>query len=360
MDFRYKHFLWLFYFTAAILIACKEKENMPSPPPANRSDGPGKSLVDGYIVENETLEAIVYATGSLLPNESVSISPERPGKLQKILFHESAYVQKGQLLAKIDDEELVAQLEKLHLQKTMAAKEEKRGKELLAISAISQEQYDQWLHTLEQIQADIHLLKVQIEKTNIRAPFSGLLGLRNISLGAYVNPSQSLVELRQLNPLKLEFDVPEKFMQEIRVGQQVTFEVVGFKTPFTAEIYALSPEISPTTRSFKVRARCPNPNRTLKPGNFAKIEVVTGINKHATMVPTDAIIPVIDGQEVFVIQQGRAETRAVITGNRKGIMIEIVEGLEAGDTVIISGLLSISNGAPVGVSRVVDYKKALH
>ena len=136
-------------------------------------------------------------------------------------------------------------------------------------------------------------------------------------------------------------------------------EKYNHKMAFTAEIYALSPEISSTTRSFKVRARCTNPKGVLIPGNFAKIEVVTGINDQATMIPTDAVIPVIDGQEVFVLQSGRAESRPVVTGIRKGTMIEVMEGIAVGDTVIISGLLSISSGSAVEVSRLVDYTKEL-
>ena len=353
---QFSSFCWAFL----LILSCNLGEENQTGQNSVQASSPRTMMVDGYVVVAEKLEQIVNATGSLLPNESVAISPERPGKLKEILFTESSYVKKGNLLAKIDNEELIAQLQKLELQEQMAAKEDARGKELLDISAISQEQYDQLLHTLNQIKADINLLKVQIDKTNVRAPFSGLLGLRNVSLGAYITPAESLVELQQINPIKLEFDVPEKFMRDIQAGQEVSFSIVGFNEPFQARIYATAPEISRTTRSFKVRARCPNTKGVLKPGNFAKVEVVTGVNTEATLVPTDAVIPVIDGQQLYVINNGLAEARSVVTGERRGIMMEIVEGVQPGDTVIVSGLLSISDGAPVAASSLVDYSKSLN
>ncbi|MDH3649566.1 MAG: efflux RND transporter periplasmic adaptor subunit, partial [Saprospiraceae bacterium] len=146
----------------------------------------------------------------------------------------------------------------------------------------------------------------------------------------------------------------------LRTGQSVTFSIVGFEEPFKAVIYAMATEISPTTRSFKVLAKCSNPKGQLRPGNFAKVDVTTGVNENAILIPTDAVIPVIDGQQVFVVRDGKVATRKVITGDRQGTMIEIKEGVESGDTVIISGLLNLSESVPVQVSNVVDFDPLIH
>ena len=316
--------------------------------------------VEGFIARGERLERIINATGSLLANESVQISPERAGKLVHLAVREAAYVKKGTLLAKIDDQELQAQLKKLEVQERMAARDVERSKALRAIEAVPLEEVERLENTWEQIQADIALTKIQIDKSEIRAPFAGLLGLRNVSLGAYVAPNESIIELQQINPLKLEFDVPEKYMRDIATDQKVSFEIVGFEDPFVATIYAASIDVSPSTRSFKVRARCPNPGRKLKPGNFAKVEVITGVNAEAIMLPSDAVIPVIDGQKVMVAEEGKVAERMVETGSRRGIMIEIQSGVQEGDTVLVSGLLALSSGMEIEISDIVVYDAHLN
>jgi len=316
--------------------------------------------VDGFVAKGERLESVIGATGSLVANESVQITPERAGKLEEILFRESSYVRKGTILARMDDDELQAQLNKLRLQEQMALREETRGKQLLDIQGISKENYDRLVDELEQVRADIQLAEVQIAKTDIRAPFTGLLGLRAVSIGAYVSPSTPIVDLQQTNPIKLEFDVPERYMRDLEIGQSVIFSVVGFGEPFEAKIYATATEISPTTRSFKVLARCQNPNSILKPGNFAKVDVTTGVNENAVLIPTDAVIPVIEGQQVFLVKDGKSVSSMVNTGERRGSMIEIIEGVMPGDTIIISGLLSLSEAMPVNISSIVDFDPEIH
>ncbi|MCB0687963.1 MAG: efflux RND transporter periplasmic adaptor subunit [Saprospiraceae bacterium] len=350
----------LFAIIVILGLGCSTKDKpdeTASSPPAPVSKG---ITVDVFVAVESKLENIINATGSLLSNELVQIAPDRSGKLIQLNFNESSYVKEGSLLAKIDDEELKAQLAKQKVQETMAIREEERAQELRKIDAIPQDEFERLQNAREQIQADIKITQVQIAKTGVRAPFSGIVGLRNLSLGAYVSPSQSIVELQQTNPLKLEFDIPEKFMQQIKVGQKVTFSIVGFEKPFDATIYATSTEITPSTRSFKVRARCANPAGTLKPGNFAKVEVITGVNEHAIMLPSDAVVPVIDGQKVFVIKEGKVDERNVATGDRKNTMIEIISGIQPGDTVIVSGLLSISQNMPVQAGQVIDYNTHLN
>ncbi len=350
----------LLLLSVPLLLRCSYLGKGEEVPRSVASSPPPVTQVDGFVTQEEILQNVVNATGSLLPNESVQIGPEQAGKLVAIYFKESSYVKEGALLAKIDDRELKAQLEKLRVQERMAVKEEERALALRKIEAIPQDELDRLTNTREQIQAEINVIEIQLDKTQIRAPFSGLVGLRQVSLGAYITPSESIAELKQIHPLKLEFDVPEKYMTDIHSGQKVTFSIVGFTEPFTATIYATSTDVTPSTRSFKVRAQCPNPGGALKPGNFAKVDVITGINEHAIMVPSDAVIPVIDGQKVFLAKAGLVEEKMVETGTREGTMIEIRSGLTANDTVIVSGLLALSQGMPVGVENIVEYANYLN
>lgn len=347
--------LLILTFMVSAMISCQSSEEDKPATPVAPTPASRAMDVDVFVAREQHLESIINATGSLLPNESVQVVPERAGKLVSLHFQEASFVNEGDLLAKIDDLELNAQLNKLKVQESIAIREEERAAELRKIDAIPQDEFERLQNSREQIQAEIKLTEVQLEKTNVKAPFSGIVGLRNVSLGAYVGPSQSIVELQQTNPLKLEFDVPEKYMQLIKPRQKVSFEIVGFEQPFTATVYATSTDVTPSTRSFKVRARCPNPNGLLKPGNFAKVEVITGTNEHAIMLPSDAVVPVIDGQKIFLAKSGKVEERLVTTGIREGIMIEIVSGVNPNDTVIVSGLLSVAPGMPLRVANIVDY-----
>ncbi len=347
------------YLFLSLVSSCSSVSG-DEPKKANPTPPRMTMAVEGFVAQEQRLESIVNATGSLLPNELVQISPERAGKLIHLPLKESTFVKKGTMLAKIDDQELQAQLNKLNVQLRMAAKEAERGRDLRKIEAIPLEELERLENAQEQLEADISLTEVLLEKTNIRAPFSGLLGLRNVSLGAYVTPSESIVSLQQINPLKVEFDVPEKYMQQVNIGQKVTFEVVGFSEPFVASIYATSANVTPSTRTFKVLARCANPGGRLKPGNFAKVEVITGVNEHAIMLPSDAVIPVISGQKVFVAEGGKVSERLVETGMREGTMIEIISGVQVQDTVIVSGLLALSEGMNVTVSEIVSYSTHLN
>ncbi len=341
-------------------MACNGTETTQAAPANGAASARPAMAVEGFVAQAQRLESIVHATGTLLPNEVVEITPERAGQLESLHFEESSLVRKGALLAKIDDEELKAQLNKLQIQVRMAEREAERGRELRKIEAIPQDELERLENAVDQIEADIALTEVQIAKTSVYAPFSGIIGLRNVSLGAHVSPSQSIVQLQQINPLKVEFDVPERYLQDIAKGQKVTFDIVGFDDPFVATIYATAVNITPTTRTFKVRARCSNPNRLLKPGNFAKVEVVTGVDENAVMLPSDAVIPVIEGQKVFVATGGKVEERMVETGVREGIMIQILSGVQPLDTVIVSGLLAVSAGMPIQISQMVAYDKHLN
>lgn len=339
--------------------ACEKKAGQPSQAsaPGGGRSGPRATMVDGFVVDYQSLEQRINATGNVIAYESVAIRPERSGKLVSLNFRESTYVKAGSLLGQIDDSELVAEKNRLDVQLELAEKEVSRGKELLQIEGISKEEMDRLENRVKDLHAQQSILDIQIKKSKIFAPFSGVLGLRQVSQGAYITPNDVLIELQQINPIKLEFDVPERYLSQVNVGQDLEFTVVGVADTFLAKVYALGAEISPTTRTFKVRARSQNSKNLLKPGQFAKITLVTGIDNEAILVPTDAIVPVLDGQQVFVARNGRAAAIKVETNDRQAEEVQIIQGLQKGDTVLVSALLSLSDGAMIRVSNLVNQQK---
>lgn len=338
--------------------ACSSNEKTKEEPKAaEAAASPPKARalpVQGLIIESRTLEKSIGATGSLIAYEAVDIRPERTGKLMQLGFKESSFVKKGRLLAKIDDKELQAERKRLEVSLDLAEKEVVRGNELLKIQGVSAEEMDRLNNRVEAIKAEMAVLDVQIEKSSIVAPFSGLVGLRQKSLGAYVTPNDIIVDLKQVNPLKLEFEVPEKYISQVRTNQSLSFTVVGFDQAFNAKVYATDSEISPETRTFRVRATCANPGNRLKPGQFAKVNLVTDKNNEAIMVPTDAVIPVLDGKQVFVYKGGKAVATPIAVEDRRAQLVEVTNGVSLGDTIIVSALMSLTNGAAVKIQELVE------
>lgn len=342
-------------YLCLVFIACKSDPKVGASGPGGAPQGgPRVVSVDGFLAVPSRLERSVEATGNLIPNEAVAIRSERSGRLVQLQITESARVQSGQLLAKIDDSELRAQREKQLIRKAFLEKELERDKELVKIQALPQEQVDLKVNEIDQIAADIKLLDIQIRKSVIAAPFSGLVGLRQVSPGAYITPSDVLVEIQQIDPIKLEFDIPEKYISEVKIGQDVSFEVTGSNEQYSAKVYALSTEVASDTRTFKVRATTTNKDLKLKPGMFTRVRLITAISEQVVMVPTDAVVPTLEGQQVFVIMNGKAAARPVITGDRKEAYLEISSGLNVGDTVVVTGLMGISEGTAIKITRVTE------
>ncbi|MBU6167730.1 MAG: efflux RND transporter periplasmic adaptor subunit [Bacteroidetes bacterium] len=340
-----------------VFIAC-EKEAKPG-----MGGGPGKgkdmppSVVDYTIATGQELTRTILATGNLLANETVEIRPERAGRLEKIYFKEGGQVVKGALLAELDRDDLEAQLAKLKVNEQFAERELKRAKSLLDIEGITQEEYDRLSTNLNLVKADIRVTEVGIEKTKIFAPFTGKVGLRQLSEGAFVSNADRLVSLQQTNPIKLEFDVPEREARDLKTGQQITFTVEGLKQVFNATVYALSSVINQNTRTLTVRATCPNGNGLLQPGNFARVSLVTSKIQNSILVPTDAIIPVLEGQQLFLIKGGKVLPALVETGSRKNNNIAVTSGISIGDTILLSGLLAVKPGDMVIPGNFIDLVK---
>jgi membrane fusion protein (multidrug efflux system) len=340
-----------------VFSAC-ERESKPG-----MGGGPGKgrdlppSVVDYTIATAQELSRSIQATGNLLANETVEIRPERAGRLEKIYFKEGGQVTKGSLLAELDRDELEAQLAKLKVNEQYAERELKRAKSLLDIEGITQEEYDRLGTNLNLVKADIRVTEVGIEKTKIFAPFSGKVGLRQLSEGAFVSNADRLVSLQQTNPIKLEFDVPERDARDLKNGQQITFTVEGLRQSFTATVYALSSVINQNTRTLTVRATCPNREGFLQPGNFARVSLITNKIRNSILVPTDAIIPVLEGQQLLIIKGGKVVPAIVETGARQNNNIAIMGGISLGDTILLSGLMAVKPGDLVIPGNFIDSGK---
>lgn len=324
------------------------------PDPVGASGGPSGAsalAVKTHILQPETLAEELSITGTLFPAEEVELTCEVSGKITQIHFKEGNQVRSGQLLLKVDDKALQAQLTKVKFQQQLAQQKEQRKKKLLEIGGISQEEYDQALTEFNTLEADKELLNVQISKTEIRAPFGGTIGLRQVSKGSYLTPGTRIATLVNLNPIKLEFSVPEKYANRAFSQAEVRFRVEGIDSTFVGKVYAREPEIDAETRSLLLKARCPNPQRLLLPGAFARIDIVLGTFEDALMIPTEAVVPQQAGQSVYVYRNGIAVSTPITIGIRQAATLQVTKGLTAGDTVITSGLMQIRPGSAVAMEE---------
>lgn len=308
--------------------------------------------VDIFVAKEVDKSSIVFATGTVVPNEEVSIKSEVSGRIIQLNISEGRYVKKGALIAKLDDSDLKAQLKRLQYQEELAAQTEARQKKLLQINAISKEEYDMAVNNVNILSADKELLKVQLEKTSVIAPFSGTMGFKNISEGAYITPGEIIANLVQTNPAKLDFSLPEKYSSKMVIGQKVSFSIDGDDTFLEARVIALDPKIDENLRTLRVRAQASNNSGKLMPGMFIRVEVPLGKEK-SLMVPSEAITPVLKGKKVFVVQDGKAQEVLVKTGLRTDTDVQIVEGLNLGDSVIVSAMMSIKQGMTVTPRNII-------
>jgi membrane fusion protein (multidrug efflux system) len=309
-------------------------------------------VVEGFIVKQTTLDQTVVVSGTLKAFEETVLMPDVSGRVVSINFEEGKYVKKGTVLVKLFDDDLQAELNKLQTQLSIAEQTKKRQTELLTVSGISELEYDQTSLQVNSIHDDIEVLNVQITKTEVLAPFDGIIGLRNVSVGAQVTPNTPLATIREVNLLKLDFSVPEKYSKEIYEGKVVKFSVQGDDALFSARIIASEGGIETTTRNLKVRAVVEGSYNSLKTGAFARVEVPLEVNPAAMMIPTQAIIPQERNKQVIVVRKGVAVFLTVKTGVRQAAELEVTDGLVIGDTVVTTGLQFIRPGAKVKFSKI--------
>jgi len=346
----------LFLALAALVVVALVNKCGSGDAAAGAPGGPGKGMgpliATGVVVSPQRVAEHAETTGSLLANNQVEVRNEVAGRLVHLYFKEGAHVEQGELLVKIYDDDLQAQMRKLALEKEMADRTEERQKDLLSVNGISRQEYDAAQNSVSALQADIDLLRAQIAKTEIRAPFSGVVGLRTVSEGAYLASFTTIATLQQLEPMKLEFSLPERYRGRLKAGDTVSFRVGSAPNAFTGEIYAFEPMVDERTRSLKVRALCRNGGGQLLPGSFAKVDVALREIDGALMVPTQAIIPELRGQKVMTSRGGKATPVKVEIGLRNDSTVQVTSGLHAGDTVLITGIMQARPDMPVKVNVV--------
>ncbi len=316
-------------------------------PPQRRST---TITVDGIEVRYEPIDYSVKVTGTIIADESVELNSEVAGKVENILFDEGQPVRKGQLLLSLNDDELEAELEKLKFSKKLNEDNEFRQRKLLESEAISREEYEIAQTTLNTSLAEIKLLEARRAKHKIYAPFDGKIGLRQVSVGSYVNPGSLIANVYSINPVKVDFSIPGRYLNDIQVGDKLTFTVDAYDEEFNGEIYALEPRIDPQSRSIKLRAISDNPEGKLVPGQFAKIKLILDRIEKAVMVPTLAVIPELNSSKVYIYRNGTVNTLQVETGIRTEDKVQVLSGLNPGDTLITTGLLQIRQGMKIKVA----------
>jgi membrane fusion protein (multidrug efflux system) len=345
---------------AFILSACgstdKKTTTQSAPGPQAGRGGQGGAAnqppltVDVYVVEPTLINEKIEISGSLLAFETTEIHPEISGRLVQLNVAEGKFVNKGALLAKIYDGDLQAQLRKFQVQLDIAKTNEERSSQLLQIQGISKADYDASVLNVNNIRADIEITRANITKTEIRAPFNGKLGLKNISPGAFVTPLTVLTTISQVNRLKLQFSIPEKYGSDIKNGQRVSFMVNGSPKTFSATVMATETSIGEDTRSLTVRALVDNSDRALIPGSFANVQMILGNNPSAIMIPNSAVLPQGRKKQVFLYKNSKALPMEVTTGMRDSANVQVLSGLMPGDTLITSGLLFLRPGSDVKLS----------
>jgi membrane fusion protein (multidrug efflux system) len=307
--------------------------------------------VKAHIVTLERLSNKVFATGTILANEEVELRSEVSGKITKILFKEGSFVNKGALLIKIYDTDLQAQLRRAESKVKLSEEKEFRQRQLHDRNLISQEEYDNTLGELNINKADCDLIKAQVEKTEIRAPFSGIIGLRSVSEGSYVTPLIVMARLQNLNSIKIDFSIPEKYSSSVKTGDELEFKISGSTKLFEAKIYAIEPKIDPGTRTLMIRAICSSVYKELIPGAFANVELSLKEINNAVLVPTVSIVPELKGQRVYLYKNGVVVPQNVELGVREEMRVQILSGVNKNDTVITSGILQVRPKSKIRISE---------
>jgi membrane fusion protein, multidrug efflux system len=319
-------------------------------PEASAQGGPPKVPVEAAEVTAGALSERVTAIGSLISNESVIVRPEIAGRVVEIGFEEGQPVKKGALLVKLDDALYQAELTEAEARLDLAKKNFTRTEELYANRTTSERARDEARSNLDVSTAAVALAKVRIDKMRLVAPFDGIAGLRKISAGDYVTAGQDLFNLENIDPIKVDFRIAEKFLPAIRDKQAIQINVDAYPDrTFDGQVYAIDPRIDAGGRSIVIRAKVANAENLLRPGLFARVSLILELKPSALTVPEQAIVPRGDSQLVFQVIDGKVKQTPVTIGTRRDGRVEIVEGLAKGDLVVTAGHQKIRDGGAVTI-----------
>lgn len=332
---------------ATFFAACKGK-----PEEKAKSGRPTNLSAEGFVVHTQSFQNNYSASGTLLPNEEIQIMPEISGRVTGIYFNEGTSVRKGQTLVQLNDAEVRAQIQKLKAQRALQVKLQQRQKELVDIGGISKQDYEATQTGILSLDADIAFSEAQLRATKIVAPFDGTIGIRNISNGAVISPATLITTLQQTHQLKMDFTIPDQYRDNVQNGKEVFFSVGGSLDTLSGKISAIDPGADQTTRTVRVRAVVPNPGKKLTAGSFAHVIVPLSTDNNTILIPSQAVIPTTRDKKVAVLKNGKADMVTVVLGTRTSDKVEVMQGLNAGDTIITTGIMQVKPGMDVKITKL--------
>jgi len=342
---KYTHAAFSVFILIISLASCKEKKDLSKPKAA------AEIIVDVLVASTQSISNNLEVNGTVVANEYVELHPEASGRLIYLEVPEGKHVAAGTIIARVNDADLKAQVAKSKVQLDLALKTEDRYKQLVAVNGINQSDYDAALNAVNGYKADIEYNQALLEKTVLKAPFDGIVGLRQVSLGAYVTPTTLIATMQQLNKIKIDFTLPEQYSSILKIGGTVDVESdAGLKSRKKAVIIAIEPQVNQASRNLTVRAILQNSNPN--PGAFVKVYVNAGVDKKAVMIPTNSMIPDDKNNQVILVKNGNASFVNVTTGVRMANNVEITKGVNAGDTVVVTGVLFARPKGPLHVRSV--------
>lgn len=327
-------------------------EDIPSAPPTERQQR-NALHVNAMILENQNLDEIFQTKGLLIPDEEVDLSFETSGKITNIFFSEGTHVRKGELLAKVNDKPLQAELKKFEAQVSLAEDRVKRQETLLARDAVSQESYESVVTDLETLRADIELVKARIAQTELRAPFDGMIGLRQVSEGTYASPTTIISRLTKMAPLKIEFAVNEGQANYVNPGTRLTFTVDNDRNVYHATVYAVESRLDQNTLTLMARALYDNPGGRLRPGHSASVEINLQRFGNTIAIPGLSTVAEYGRDVAYVYEHGYAKQVEISKGIRTENVVQVTSGLYRGDTLITTGVMQLRNGMPVVITDLI-------
>lgn len=310
--------------------------------------------VNAEILGHQNLTETFRTKGKLIPDEEVDLSFETSGKITNIYFKEGRAVRKNELLAKVNDNPLQAELKKLEAQLPLARERVFRQKSLLAKDAVSQEAFESVTTDLEKLEADIELVKSKIDQTELRAPFDGVVGLRLVSEGAYASPTTVISKLTKISPIKIEFSVNESQANNIKSGTIINFYTENDASTYQALVYAVETVLDEQTLTLKARAVYPNSDGRLKPGHSANIDIKLKEIENTLTVPSRAIVAEMGRDIVYVYNNGKARQVAIQKGMRTASSVQVLQGLNIGDTLLVTGVMQLRDGLPIKIDELVQ------
>lgn len=307
---------------------------------------------EAYVTEPREFRDQIRSTGSLLAEDEIEIMPEAAGRITELHIREGEEIEQGEPILKLNNADLQASLRRVGHDISLAEIKKEREKTLLENDAGTREAYDEARHQVDNLQAQRDELIAELEKTEISAPFSGVIGFKNVSQGSYVTTNTPITTLQKIDPIRVDFSVPERFRNQISTGQTIEFKVDGVEEWVEGQIYAIQPRVDRESRTIGLRARADNEDGLLLPGAFAQINIELGYTNDVVMIPSESLVPEADGYHVFIYADGKAKRTPVEVQHRTDTEIVIENGIAPGDTVLTTGILQLRDDIPVRLSHI--------